>query len=178
MNANEEIWVDAAGYEGRYQVSNHGRVKSLGIRVPAKGNTTRSRPGKILTPFKSTDGYLFVNLGNGQRVKKTAVHRIVLLSFVGEPAPGMQACHNDGDPANANLSNLRWDTAQANCADKHEHGTATIGSKSPRSVLTDAQVKEILSRPESSIKLAAIYGVASSTIRAVRNKQNWMHIHG
>lgn len=170
----KEIWKDIPDYEGLYQVSNFGNVKSLPkIRTVPQG--INRWPGKNLKAFTDHTGYMYVNLSNGKKVRKTGVHRLVLLAFVGAPEAGLIACHNDGNRKNNLLSNLRWDTFKANAADMIEHGTAQRGEKSTSAKLTLSQVREIRVRKESSLFLAPLYGVASSTIRAIRINQNWRH---
>lgn len=170
-----EIWRDVPGYIGRYQVSNFGDIKSVD-RFCRSRYSMRICKGVPLKKFNDGSGYWYVNLSNGKSAKKIAVHRIVLMAFIGPPMANQQACHNDGVRSNSRLSNLRWDTAKGNMADKTAHGTSAIGEKNPQSVLTEKQVLEILKSKQSSLKLAPTYGVASSMIRAVRLKQNWAHI--
>lgn len=90
----------------------------------------------------------------------------------------MEACHGDGNRANPVLSNLRWDTQSGNAGDRWKHGTANAGEQSPKAVLNNDLVRTILESPLSSLKLAPLLGVASSTVRAVRLGQNWSHITG
>lgn len=173
----QEIWKDVPGYVGKYQVSNLGNIRSLDRIVVGGKWGSYIRKGTPISRFDDGSGYWYVNLSNGTCARKTAVHRLVLLAFVGEPEEGMQACHCDGSRSNASLSNLRWDTGKANMADKIAHGTTQRGERSPQAVLSLQQVQEILSCKDSSIKMGARLGVASSTIRAVRLGQNWKHAH-
>lgn len=171
-----ETWMAVVGYEGLYEVSDLGGVRSL-YRQRLTTHGLQHWNGKILKPFVDpSNGYLYVNLSNGKHVKKSAVHRLVLSAFVGDPEKGQQACHWDGVRTHSTLSNLRWDSVSANAADRHRHGTATIGEKSPRAKLTNQQAREIIVRPESAKALADEYGVGASTVRAVRLGQNWRHI--
>lgn len=171
----QEIWLPVVGYEGLYEVSNMGRVKSM-------GRTTRT--GQVFPPRmlvcsidRGGAGYRFTRLSLDGVVKKVNVHVLVLEAFVGpRPSPGHEACHDDGDKTNAALSNLRWDTATSNQADRWRHGTEGAGEKSPVAILSEEVVRWIRESPQSSLKLAPLLGVASSTIRAVRLRTNWGHI--
>lgn len=167
----DEIWKDVVGYEGRYVVSNFGSVMSLDREV-VKNNRRYVWKSKILSPFVD-NGYLYVNLCDGKLSKKTAVHRIVLIAFVGPPKEGEEACHNNGVRNDARLSNLRWGTQKSNWADKWIHGTATFGENSGSAKLTKDQVLYIRNSRASSIKLSNELRVSSSTIRAVRLGVNW-----
>jgi len=173
---NEE-WKAISGYEGVYEVSSFGRVRSLD-RIDSIGRVRNGRMKATPVDKKST-GYRFVRLCNGGIAKKLDVHVLVLEAFVGpRPSPAMEACHGDGDRSNPVLSNLRWDTPSGNAKDRWKHGTANAGSQSPKAVLTDDLVQTILASPLSSLRLAPLLGVASSTVRAVRIGQNWSHITG
>ena len=174
---NIEVWADIPGYEGKYQASNFGFIKSIArLRDSKWGEKSMTVKEKILSRFDDGTGYWCVNLCANNKIKKIGVHRLVLMAFHGIPENGMQACHNDGDRKNANLNNLRWDSAKSNNFDMIAHGTAPRGANTNKSILTEKQVIEIRNRPESSLKLSVIYGVASSTIRAVRLKQNWHYV--
>ncbi|WP_238908124.1 NUMOD4 domain-containing protein [Achromobacter ruhlandii] len=170
----EETWKPVPGYAGLYEVSDRGNVRSLARSRHTVQGLQRWH-GRMLRRFTDNTGYWYVNLSNGRAAKKTAVHRIVLLAFVGPPPDGYQACHGDGDRKNACLANLRWDSPVSNAADRVLHGTNLDGERNPHAKLTADQVDEIRSRSESSLSLAPIYGVASSTIRAIRLRTNWRH---
>ena len=171
----QEIWLPVVGYEGFYEVSTLGRVRSID-HFDALG---RFRPGRVRgTPVdKTSSGYRYVSLSRYGQVKKVNVHVLVLEAFAGaRPTPSHQACHEDGDRSNAVLSNLRWDTVAANSADRWKHGTESAGEKSPFAILIEEEVLWIRESQQSSLKLAPILGVASSTIRAIRLRTNWSHI--
>ena len=121
-----ETWKPVLGFEGHYEVSDQGRVRSLDRTVSHWRGGTRLRRGRCLKPGVAggVGGYLHVVLmSDGKTRCNRTVHRLVLEAFVGLRPEGMQACHNDGDPHNNALSNLRWDTPASNNADKKAHGT-------------------------------------------------------
>lgn len=122
-----ERWKDIVGYEGLYQVSNLGQIRSLDRVVPHKRNGTITLKGQILSPYLHVRyGVLIelgVNLCKGGRGTTKTVHRIVLEAWVGPCPDGLEGCHNDGNAANNALSNLRWDTHANNELDKRKHGT-------------------------------------------------------
>jgi hypothetical protein len=118
-----ETWLPVPGYESLYEVSDHGRVRSmdrLQRRGPAPGMCYRR--GRILKPMRSTVGRLKVGLYSGGARRMFLIHRLVLEAFVGPCPDGMEACHYDDDPDNNHLSNLRWDTRLANRADLVRNG--------------------------------------------------------
>lgn len=170
----DEAWKSVVGFDGVYEVSSEGRVRSLThARVTSQGVKTWA--GKMLCPFKDSNGYLYVNLSNGKRVKKRSVHSLVLEAFVGACPDGLQCRHRDGDRTNPKLANLRWGTPLENGADRVEHGTSCKGERNSQAKLSAKQVENIRASSMSSLAIAKDYNVAGSTIRAVRLRINWSH---
>lgn len=116
-----ETWLPVVGWEGLYEVSDQGRVRSLPREV-AFGERTRVVPSRILKPGRDVHGKLYVNLSNGSLRRVQRVHRLVLEAFVGPRPEGMEGCHFDDDNENNRLSNLRWDTHSGNMRDKVRNG--------------------------------------------------------
>lgn len=104
---NKEIWKPVVGYEGLYEVSNIGRVKSL----PRKGTTKKE---KILRQYNNGDNYIMVFLSKNDIRKKEKVHRLVASAFM--PNPNNFPCvnHKDEDRQNNNIDNLEWCTYEYN----------------------------------------------------------------
>ena len=113
-----EEWRPVVTWEGSYEVSDQGRVRSLD-HIDSLGRTWR---GKVLKPTVRPDGRLTVTLHLGNRRERFRVHRLVLESFVGPCPDGMECCHWDDNPANNHLENLRWDTRSANAFDNIRNG--------------------------------------------------------
>lgn len=103
-----EIFEDIAGYEGLYQVSNWGTVKSLG-----NGNSNNSKE-KILKPTKDKKGYLTVDLYKDGKRKIYKVHRLVAQTFIENPNNLPQVNHKDENKKNNAASNLEWCDAKYN----------------------------------------------------------------
>ena len=185
--ARTENWKPVVGYEGFYEVSDLGHVRSLD-RIVTKANrwggTTECRQRGRMMKFQPKcdgSGYLFVMLwGDGNRKRENAlVHRLVLRAFVG-PADGRDGAHNDGDSSNNRLTNLRYATRSENCADKIVHGTNLVGEKVPGAKLTEHDVRRIrcLSGTMPQSEIAAMFGVGQMTIsRAIRG-ETWRHVDG
>lgn len=128
MNATQEEWRPIVGWEGHYEVSSLGRVRSVDRILERKGSHRTSscqylRRGRLLKPFTAPGNYPHVNLRAGDRHRAARVHVLVLEAFVGPRPDGWVACHNDGDHENNRLSNLRWDTYSSNNFDLVKHGT-------------------------------------------------------
>lgn len=107
----EEIWIDISGYEGKYQVSNLGRVRSLIYKNNANGKIYKRE--KLLKQFYDRNGYLRVDLKMGKR-KNAQVHRLVALAFIPNPLEKPQVNHKDKDKENNKVDNLEWVTNQEN----------------------------------------------------------------
>ena len=112
-----ERWLPVPGYEGRYDVSDMGRVKSLarsGIRSDGRRFNVQER---VLAPPIHKVGYPIVMLWRNNKSKTLYVHRLVLEAFVGPCPDGMECCHHNDDPLDNRLSNLRWDDRKGNMSD-------------------------------------------------------------
>lgn len=118
-----ERWLPIPGWDGVYDVSDHGRVRSRARFVDAKLGSKRWQSERVLSPGRMPHGHLTVRLCRNATGKSHAVHRLVLLAFVGPGPDGTECCHNNGDPADNRLSNLRWDTRIENQRDRVRHGT-------------------------------------------------------
>jgi len=119
-----EYWRPVKDYEGLYEVSNLGSVRSMDRSIHTKTGV-RHWQGKLLKPRIGSGGYALVSLYHAGRVIHPRIHVLVLETFVGpRPAPDYDCCHNDGNAANNSLCNLRWDTRRENHADLVRHGTA------------------------------------------------------
>lgn len=120
---NIEKWLPVVGWEGLYEVSDQGRVRSLDRITYGRNGSTRVARGRILTPATGSTGYLTVSLSNRSHHKMRMVHILVAEAFIGARPAGHYCCHGDGVKLNNNLVNLRWDTPSGNMQDAVRHGT-------------------------------------------------------
>ena len=118
-----EEWRPVVGFEGFYEVSNLGIVKGVTRIIECSNGTMKTIKGKQRKPSVNERGYLSVPLYQDNRPKNKFVHSLVLEAFVGPCPVGLEGCHNDGNPANNTLENLRWDTPSNNQLDRITHGT-------------------------------------------------------
>lgn len=132
-----------------------------------------------LKQVETADGRLVVNLGKGNT---KLVHRLVLETFVGPCPPGMETCHENDNPKDNRLKNLRWDTHKNNFADRKKNGKAknTRGENHCNAKLTEQNVRMIiymyLTKLFTQQKIADIYNVGRRHISDIVNKKRWQHV--
>ena len=179
-----ERWLPVVGYEGHYEVSDLGRVRSVArviTRVMADGSVQHQRrPEKIMR--QSTHGdqwYARVTLCVDYQRKTVSVHTLVLEAFVGPAPKNMECRHLDGNFLNARLENLEWGTHLENENDKDVHGTRVFGSRIGTSVLNESSIKHIRAehaRGKKQRHLASIFNVSPATINRVVHQQCWKRV--
>lgn len=163
----DEIWKDVPGYEGYYQVSNIGNVKSLDRVVSHKRYNKEHVSEKILSP-KKHGGYLSVRLcGDGKR-KLFLVHRVVMLAFVGNPSKEqIDINHKNSNKKDNRLINLEYCTRSENIKHSYLNGTHPSGEDHHNSKFTNKERKEIYLLKQKGYTLKQIINIfpaSSSTI--------------
>lgn len=149
-----EFWVDIEGYEGYYQASNMGRIKSFG-RTVIFGDRTRHTKDRILKPSKRLDGYMVINLLLDGKREVFNVHRLIASIFIPNPENKCDVDHKDGDKSNNKVENLRWTTRKENL-DNRKHKRKG-GIRKIKCITTD----EIFNTLEEASKK---YGIKPATI--------------
>lgn len=174
---NEVSWVPAAGFEGKYEVSSAGDVRSW--RVGGSRNKRAKEP-RLLVLSTNGDGYKRCNLYSGDGgTRNVDVHVLVCASWHGERPAGAQVRHLNGVRTDNSKDNLRWGTAKENSDDMGAHGTRAIrrGEDAHFAKLTEENVVSIRARKEQSKwELAEEYGVCPSTIYQIRAHRSWKHV--
>lgn len=174
----DEIWKPIPGYEGLYEASNLGRIRSVDRVITQAtrwgGSMSYRKEGCLIQPRISRNGYLLVNLANGKSYRTASVHRLVALTFHGVPVGERdQVAHGDGNKQNNCAANLRWATALENAEDRDRHGTTVRGEDHHSAKLKDDEVRDILASNDNHTTLARKYGVTVPAIRKVRNGKSW-----
>ena len=123
-----ELWRWVPGYEGIYEVSNMGRVRSVDRLLyhynwRAKANRAHKIKGRMLRPGKASHGYFTVALGRGN---SRTVHSLVAEAFIGPRPEGCEVLHADGSRDNNRAANLRYGTRSENNLDAVKHGTLDL----------------------------------------------------
>lgn len=171
-------WRAVSGYEGLYEVSSAGEVRSLPKNVRLWHGGFQYRPARILKGDKFGKGYCRVKLYAGAVGKRFLVHRLVAFAFIpnleGKPCIN----HKDSNPSNNTVSNLEWCTYSENALHGFAFGdrVPTAGGLSGNSKLTWAAVAEIRRGETRPCDLARKFGVHKNTIGRVRAGKAWKEL--
>lgn len=171
-------WRPVPEYEGYYEVSEHGQVRSIQRTVTTRRAVRVRLPSVTLRGSIDGSGYRRFVLNKDGRSKTHKAHRIVAFAFLGGPSSAeLEVCHNDGDPLNNDWRNLRWDTRQANVHDRITHGRTYRGG-APRRIPKDGRAEIVRRREagESFDALAKAYGVDYGTVRRVVAEDGGQHL--
>lgn len=126
----KEEWKPIPGWEGYYEASSLGRIRSVARKIMRADGIEQGFPARVLKPQLNKGGYQYVRLCvNGTKCKKN-VHRLIALTFLGSPVShDLVVCHSNGIKTDNSASNLRWDTVSANNYDMVRHGSHFFKSK-------------------------------------------------
>lgn len=172
-------WKEIPGYEGLYEVSDEGVVRSIPRKVNrlSYGKLRKLNvKGGVLYQSTKESGHKTVGLWKDNKCKNRRVHDLVMIAFIGERNKDLEIRHLDGDPSNNYISNLRYGTHTENMQDMARHGRSQRGEKQWNSSLKIIDVKNIRSvdRNSDNIKmLAAKYNVHPVTIRRIIRRERW-----
>ncbi|WP_373232115.1 NUMOD4 domain-containing protein [Cohnella sp.] len=151
-----EIWKDIQGYEGMYQVSDLGRVRSLN-RIDCAG---RRLKGTLMKLSKTRGDYLMVGLTKNGETKLFRINRLVAMMFIPNPNELPEVGHDDDDRQNNRVQNLYWTDRSENCTHNDRH--KRVGEKIGKAIIGESSCSVI--RFKSSLE-AERNGFNSSAIR-------------
>lgn len=178
-----ERWLPVVGFEGFYEVSSFGRVRSLD-RTVITSNSARRYRGKMLSSYVNvgTRGYPFVRLSSPQLRGNYAVHVLVLTAHVGPCPPGQETRHGPAGKLYAAVTNLSWGTRSKNVGmDRLRDGQDNRGERHGLHKLTEPQVLEIRRRRaagEELLALAGEFGVNIQTVSSIALGAHWAWLGG
>ena len=180
---SREIWKDIKDYEGLYQVSSNGIIKSLPRTIIKRNGQHQKRQGKILSPSLDRYGYPKVVLHKNNIKKNESIHKLVGVSFLNKKETQNQINHLDGNKLNNNIKNLEWVSAKDNTQHAIKNGlrNPSKGSRNGMAKLNEVQVKEIKDilknyKRGMYAELARKYNVEDHAISNIRNNITWVHI--
>jgi len=177
----DEIWKDIPDYEGFYQASNLGKIKSLPRTWIVRNGGLHITKEKTLKD-SATRGYRQISLCKNNKPRRHAVHRLIIMSFQGKSK--LQVNHIDGDKANNNLNNLEYCTSSENL--KHSYALGLQDKKGEKhhfAKFTNKQILDIREKNKSKNmkigywkELSEKLNVHPNTLYAIRKNINWRHI--
>ena len=170
----EETWAPVKDFEGLYEVSTHGQVRSLDRMVVGNKGAYLKR-SQILKQWKQGN-YLYCDLRKPGVKQKARIHVLVLETFVSARPGGMVACHNNGNSVDNRLENLRWGTLADNASDSRKHGTLRYGETCGTAKLSEVQALQILRSTKPNSQLAKDFGVCKATVSHIKTGRNWPHL--
>ncbi|MEO0849205.1 MAG: NUMOD4 domain-containing protein [Cyanobacteria bacterium J06648_1] len=182
-----EVFADIRGYEGYYQVSNYGKVRSLDRVIKEKTGKTQTLKGRVLKLRINPGGYYYIGLGKNGTKATFAIHQLVAQVFLDNPENKPIVNHIDGKKLNNSVANLEWATYSENL--KHAYKTGlrqavqieAVGSKNYKRKLKPEQVieiKRLLATGNLTHKEIAIrFSVARSTITEIKSGKRWNHLN-
>ena len=178
----QEIWLPINGFDGFYEVSSFGVVRSVGRFVKqSNGRSLRTVLGCVKTPNIDKSGYHSVHLYKEGKLKKFYIHRLVASAFLKNLMNLPQVNHKNGIKSENCVSNLEWCTPSENCS----HAIANKlyerarGEAAGNSKITESDVREIRRAASSGIthkSLSSQYGIGREAIRRIVNLQRWKHV--
>lgn len=173
----EEIWKFVVGYEGIYEVSSLGSVRSIPRTIQASDGQLRRLPGKIMrvTRYRGA-AYPAVMLSKSGKYGCKSVHILVCEAFHGARQEGMWVRHLDGDPMNARADNLAWGTPKENMDDQRRHGTRINWASMKHAKLNPDKVREIRARlasGESQSSIGKTFGILQNRVSAIKTGREW-----
>ena len=175
------IWKDVVGYEGYYEVSNTGLVRSVDRTVKSRWGTPKKLKGKPMKTYTNRYGYEMIILTCLGKQKHHSIHQMVGKAFMENPESLETINHKDGNKLNNFVDNLEWMSFKENRAHAYTTGLASSkGVRNSKAKLSDIQVVEIVNRYKAGQilqkQLAVEYGVHLSTIQRIINGKAWTHI--
>lgn len=168
----KEIWKSVVGYEGLYEVSNLGRVKSLDMVLPYARHgkiTIRIRKGVILTPAKMRNGYLRVGVSNNGKHKLNLVHRLVAMAFIPNYNNYREVNHKNCDKSDNRVVNLEWVNSSQNKIHAIENNLYT-NNKVVLQIKDGVVINEYKSTKEAERQTGIFYQSISKVALGKRNK--------
>lgn len=169
--SNTEEWRPIVGYEGRYEVSSQGRVRSL-----------IGRNIRVLKPHVLKAGYETVELWRKNQRKRVLVHRLVAQAFLSHCLQGLEVNHKDGVKRNNHVANLEYLTRSDNAKHALEKGLYVPAKGEQRSsLLTDSTVfelRELAAKGLSYVDLGKRYGISAFHAGDIARGARWAHVGG
>ena len=169
-----EIWKAVPDYEGFYEASSLGRVRSLDRRSGQKFCR-----GVIISPSSDGAGYESFSARKVGKITRMKVHRAVCSAFHGAPPPKSDARHLNGDRSDNRAENLAWGSRRENMADMIAHGRTTRGERNARAILDETMVRAMRAMRAQGVlyrDIASEFGVSLKCAHGAVRGERWAHV--
>lgn len=163
-----EIFVPIQGFEGYYEISNLGRVRTVDRTITFSDGRKRAYKSKFIK-FSNPLGYLVAPLVKHQKQKFVSVHRLIAIHFIPNPHNKPFINHIDGNKQNNSISNLEWCTHAENTTHAVENSLYRKGENHGNAKISNEAAEEIRNSKESGVFLAEKFKILTSTVSMIRN---------
>lgn len=179
-----EIWKPIEGWEGCYDISDAGRVRSLARDTGTCYGARQWRQGRILKPDIRPGGYCMVDLQCNGVIEKILVHRLVAAAFIANPDGKPHVNHLDGVPSNNMVFNLEWATPSENSLHSYRElgrksppGCHLYGTSNPMAKLSEEDVRRIrdMKGTMSQRRIGELFGVTQSNVYYIHKNKSRIH---
>lgn len=171
-----EVWKKVVGYEGAYEVSSLGRVRSIARLISRIGLGSQMIKPRIMRQSIDKVGRPRVGLCVNGILRTRRVHQLVAEAFIGPRPDGLVICHDDGNPAHNTPENLRYDTQRSNMADRAAHQRNSLRKRHGMAKLSESEVYEIRKDNRPLSVIAAEYNVGICTVSSIRRRNSWKYL--
>ena len=166
-----EEWRNIKGYEGLYEISNFGRVKSLSRYTANQwSKKARFREERILSFQLTKDGYPTLKLNKDGKTIRHRIHRLVAFNFLENPQNKPQVNHKDGIKINNFVENLEWNTQNENQLHACINGLKSIK-------LTENDILEIRKDKRTLLEIGKDFNIAFQTVSEIKNRKIWKWVN-
>lgn len=172
----EEYWKPVVGFDGKFEVSNFGRIKAVFV----DSHFNKKNYPKILKPCKDARGYFNFSVTVNGKPKTLYIHREEAKAFLENPKNLKIVRHLNDNKEDNRLINLCWGTHKDNRADSIKNGTSfhEEGKRAAKAKLTESQVLYVMKSKKNNSELGRQLGVTESTISKIRTGREWNRITG
>ena len=168
-NTEKEVWKDIEGYEGYYQVSNLGRVRSVDRIVETSLGYKSNRKEKMLKPGLSQDGYELVGLSKSGKTKSFTVHRLVAGKFICQNG-ALEVNHINGDKTDNSVRNLEYVTGSENMQHSFDNGLR----KNKINREEADEIRDLYANTSlTQLEIGKIYGISKNMVSDIWLNKKW-----
>lgn len=174
----EEIWSEVKGYEGLYEISSYGNIRSIDRRFKDSIGRNRLIKSTLLKTRKNKNGYIDIVLLKEGRQSSFLIHRLVALNFIINNDNKEQINHKDGNKQNNNICNLEWCTRKENIKHSFDNNLQNVnmGENHANTSLKNEDVVFIFKSDLKRKELSKMFNVSYQSICDIKRGRTWFHI--